>query len=324
MHRIVYEAFGSADVIHLARAGVPEPGPGEVRVRVTGAGLNPIDWKTRRGLGFVARQIEEKLPWTPGYDISGMVVAVGEGPAETPGPEAKPWAIGDRVCGLIGFPTAGGGYAEQVVVAATSLCRVPENADLVRMGALPLAGLTAWQGLFEHGRLQPGAKILIHAGAGGVGHLAVQLAKTVDAHVIATGSDENADFLAALGADEIIDYQNEDFLEACYGLDLVLDLVGGEVGKRSLQCLGKDGILVTVPTNTAAEIKAEADRLGLQAVNYTVRPDNEQLETLLAAVAAGDLQVHIEAEYPLRDAAAAQRRLEDGHVRGKLLLVPSQ
>lgn len=316
MHRIVYEAFGEAEVIHLARAPVPEPGPREVRVRVAGAGLNPIDWKTRRGLGFVAQQIRDRLPWTPGFDISGTVVAVGEG--------ARRWTVGDRVCGLVGFPAAGGGYAEQIVVAEDSLCRVPENLDLVPMGALPLAGLTAWQGLFEHGGLKPGAKILIHAAAGGVGHLAVQLAKTVDAHVIATASDENADFLTGLGADEVIDYQREDFLEACYGLDLVLDLVGGEVGKRSAQCLGEHGMLVTVPTNTAADVKAEAEKLGLQAINYTVRPDTEQLEALLDYAVAGELQVHIEAEYHLGDAAAAQRRLEDGHVRGKLILVPSQ
>jgi NADPH2:quinone reductase len=316
MHRIVYEAFGEAEVIHLARAPVPEPGPGEVRLRVTGAGLNPIDWKTRRGLGFAAQQIRDRLPWTPGYDVSGTVVALGEG--------VNRWNIGDRVCGLVGFPAVGGGYAEQVVAAEDSLCRVPESLDLIRMGALPLAGLTAWQGLFEQGALKPGAKILIHAGAGGVGHLAVQLAKAVDAHVIATASDENADFLAGLGADEVIDYQREDFVEVCYGLDLVLDLVGGEVGKRSVHTLGADGILVTVPTNTADEVKAEAEKQGVRAVSYTVRPDTEQLETMLEWAEVGDLQVHIEADYHLGDAAAAQRRLEDGHVRGKLILVPSQ
>lgn len=315
MHRIVYEAFGEAEVIHLARAPVPEPGPGEVRLRVTGAGLNPIDWKTRRGLGFVARQIEDRLPWTPGYDVSGVVVALGEG--------ARTWAIGDRVCGLVNFPSIGGGYAEQVVVPQTSLCRVPETVDLTQVGALPLAALTAWQGLFEYGELKPGAKILIHAAAGGVGHLAVQLAKTLDAHVIATASDENADFLAALGADEVIDYQREDFVDVCYGLDLVFDLVGGDVGKRSVRTLGTEGILVTVPINTADQIKAEAEAQGVRAVNFTVRPETEQLDSMLEWVESGDLQVHIEAEYHLGDAAAAQRRLEDGHVRGKLILVPS-
>lgn len=315
MHRIVYEAFGEAEVIHLARAPVPEPGPGEVRLHVAGAGLNPIDWKIRRGLGFVAQQIRDRLPWTPGYDVSGTVVAVGEG--------SKRWSIGDRVCGLVGFPTAGGGYSEQVVVKEASLCRVPETVELVRMGALPLAGLTAWQGLFEQGGLKPGAKILIHAGAGGVGHLAVQLAKMVEAHVIVTASAENADFLVGLGADEVIDYHQEDFVEVCYGLDLVLDLIGGTVGRRSTHVLGTEGVLVTVPTNTADEVMAEAERQNVRSAHYTVRPDSEQLETMLEWADTGDLKVHIEAEYPLGDAAAAQRRLEDGHVRGKLILVPS-
>lgn len=316
MHRIVYEAFGEAEVVRLARSSVPEPGPGEVRLRVTGAGLNPIDWKTRRGLGFVAEQIRDRLPWTPGYDVSGTVVAMGEG--------VKRWTVGDRVCGMVGFPTGGGAYAEQVVVPQDCLCLVPETADLVRMGGLPLAGLTAFQGLFEQGDLKPGAKILIHAAAGGVGHLAVQLAKTVDAHVIATASAENADFLVTLGADEIIDYEKEDFIEVAYGLDLVLDLLGGDIGKRSVHCLGSQGVLVTVPTNTAVEVKAEAERQGVRALNYTVRPDVDQLERLLDYVASGDLIVHAEAEYHLGDAAAAQRRLEEGHVRGKLILVPSQ
>lgn len=314
MRRIVYEAFGEAEVIHLVRAPVPEPGPNDVRLQVVAAGLNPIDWKTRRGLGFVAQQIGDKLPWTPGFEVSGTVTAVGA--------DVRDWKLGDRACGMVGFPLGAGGYAEQVVTAADRLCQVPENLDMISVGGLPLAGLTAWQGLFEHGKLKSGDKILIHAGAGGVGHLAIQLAKTLDVHVIATASDENIDFLTGLGADEVIDYHNDDFVEECYGLDLVLDLVGGEVGRRSVHTLATGGTLVTVPTNTADAVIAAAEKQGLHAVNFTVRPDTEQLESMLELMEQGDLRVHVEAEYHLGDAAAAQRRLEEGHVRGKLVLVP--
>ncbi|WP_111493858.1 MULTISPECIES: NADP-dependent oxidoreductase [Marinobacter] len=312
MRRIVYERFGEADELKLAEAEHPVPAAGEVCIRVAGAGLNPIDWKTRKGLGFAAQQIKDALPWTPGYDVAGTVTDVGEG--------VHTLAAGDRVMGMIGFPTQGGGYAEYALARADELILVPEELPLIDAGALPLAALTAWQGLFEMGQLKADDKVLIHAGAGGVGHLAVQFARARGAHVIATASGANADFLATLGADEVIDYTSDDFVDACYGLDLVLDLVGGDTGKRSLHTLAEQGVLVTIPTVTADPIITEAENMGLKAHGMTVRPDIFHLEEIAELIEDGDVRLHIDEAFPLAEAAAAHRRLETGHVRGKLVL----
>ncbi|OEY66462.1 NADP-dependent oxidoreductase [Marinobacter sp. X15-166B] len=308
---VVYDRFGEAEVLRTATMAVPEPEAGEVCVRVAGAGLNPIDWKTRKGLGFAARQIEDSLPWTPGYDMSGEVVAIGSG--------VTTFAVGDRVMGMIGFPSAGGGYADYAIARADELVMVPEELDLVTAGALPLAALTAWQALFEVGKLEPEQKVLILAGAGGVGHFAVQFAFARGAHVIATTSERNTDFLDKLGAHEIIDYHTTNVEEECYGLDLVLDLLGGEAGKRALRTLGEQGVLVTVPTVTADEIISAAEELGLRAHGMTVRPDVFHLEEIAELIEDGDVTIHIDQRYPLEAAADAHRTLETGRVRGKLV-----
>ncbi|UDL07443.1 NADP-dependent oxidoreductase [Marinobacter sp. CA1] len=312
MQRIVYHRFGEADELSLETAAVPLPGTGQVCVRVAGAGLNPIDWKTRKGLGFAARQIESHLPWTPGYDMAGEVIAVGD--------EVTTLAPGDRVMGMIGFPGDGGGYAQYALARADELAIVPEELDLVSAGAVPLAALTAWQGLFEVAELEPEQKVLIHAGAGGVGHFAVQFALERGAHVIATASAANRDFLNALGVHEVIDYATMDFVDECYGLDVVLDLVGGDIGRRSLHTLSEHGVLVTIPTVTADEIISSAEAMGLKAHGMTVRPEVFHLEEIAELIEDGDVRVHVERVFPLAEAGAAQQQLERGHGRGKLVL----
>lgn len=312
MRRITYDRFGDAQVLRLDRCERPAPGTGEVLVRVAGAGLNPIDWKTRKGLGFAARQIENRLPWTPGYDMSGTVEQVGEG-VDTLSP-------GDRVMGMIGFPERGGAYADYAVARADELIIVPEELDLVTAGGLPLAALTAWQALFEVAHVGPRDKVLVHAGAGGVGHFAVQFALVRGAHVIATASAANRDFLAALGVHEVIDYHTTDIVEECYGLDAVIDLIGGETGKRSLHTLGEGGVLVTIPTVTADDIITEAEKRGLKAHGMTVRPDVFHLDEIAELIEDGDVHVHVDRIFPLEEAVEAHKLLEQGHVRGKLVL----
>ncbi|MCK7549013.1 NADP-dependent oxidoreductase [Marinobacter koreensis] len=312
MRHVVYEQFGEPDVLQVVSSPVPEPGDGQVLIRVHGAGLNPIDWKTRKGLGFAARQIEGSLPWTPGYDVAGEVVEVGSG--------VTTFVPGDRVMGMVGFPVDGGGYSEFALASADELAIVPEELDLVQAGGVPLAALTAWQGLFEMGNLESGQKILIHAGAGGVGHFAVQFALERGAHVIATASARNRDFLAELGVHEVIDYHETDFVDECYGLDMVLDLMGGEIGKRSLHTLGEQGVLVTIPTVTADDIISEAERMGLRAHGMTVRPDVFHLEEIAELIEDGDVRVHVDQQFALDDVRSAHETLEGGHVRGKLVL----
>lgn len=312
MNHVVYDRFGARDVLRVTESELPEPGAGEVLLRVHGAGLNPIDWKTRKGLGFAARQIESHLPWTPGYDVAGEVVALGEA--------VTTLAPGDKVMGIIGFPTTGGACAEYALARADELAIVPEELDLVSAGGVPLAALTAWQALFEVARLESGQKILVQAGAGGVGHFAVQFALERGAHVIATASPANRDFLAELGVHEVIDYHTTDVGDECYGLDVVLDLVGGETGKRSLHTLSESGVLVTIPTVTADDIVSEAEAMGLRAHGMTVRPDSFHLDEIAELIEDGDVKVHIEKVFPLAEVAAAHELLEGGHVRGKLVL----
>ena len=311
MRRVAYGRFGEVDVLRVEQADIAQPGADEVRVRVAGAGLNPIDWKTRKGLGFAARQIENDLPWTPGYDVAGEVVAVGDA--------VTTLVPGDRVMGMIGFPAGGGGYAEYVIAPAADLAMVPEELDLVSAGALPLAALTAWQALFEVAGLETGQKVLVHAGAGGVGHFAVQFALERGAHVIATASDSNRDFLAGLGVHEVIDYHTTRVEDECFGLDVVLDLIGGEVGKRSLHTLSKHGVMVTIPTVTADEIITQAESMGLRAHGMTVRPDVFHLEEIAELIEDGDVRIHIDQTFSLDQVQQAHQTLEDGHVRGKLV-----
>ncbi|MEE3169755.1 MAG: NADP-dependent oxidoreductase [Pseudomonadota bacterium] len=312
MRHVIYDRFGERDVLQVVRSDLPTPAEGQVLVRVHGAGLNPIDWKTRKGLGFAARQIENSLPWTPGYDLAGEVVAVGE--------QVTTLTPGDRVMGMVGFPAMGGGYSEYALAEADELAIVPEELDLVTAGGLPLAALTAWQALFEVAKLEAGQKILIHAGAGGVGHFAVQFARERGAHVIATASAGNRDFLAELGVHEVIDYRTTDIVEECYGLDVVLDLIGGDTGKRSLHTLGEQGVLVTIPTVTADEIISEAEAMGLRAHGMTVRPDVFHLDEIAELIEDGDVRLHREKACSLEDVAQAHEMLEGGHVRGKLVL----
>ncbi|MFO8142390.1 MAG: NADP-dependent oxidoreductase [Marinobacter sp.] len=312
MRHVVYDRFGEQDVLRVTESPVPVPGEGEVLIRVHGAGLNPIDWKTRKGLGFVATQIEHSLPWTPGYDAAGEVVAVAE--------DVTTLAPGDRVMGMIGFPVAGGAYAEYAIANVEDLAIVPEELDLMAAAGAPLASLTAWQALFEVARLESGQKILILAGAGGVGHFAVQFALERGAHVIATASAENRDFLAGLGVHEVIDYHTSDIADECYGLDVVLDLVGGDTGKRALHTLAESGVLVTIPTNTADEVVSAAEALGLRAHGMRVRPDAFHLDEIAELIEDGDVKVHVERVFALDQVNDAHALLEAGHVRGKLVL----
>lgn len=316
MKSIEYTSFGETDVLQLTERVKPEPKGHEVRVKVVAAGLNPIDYKTRKGLGFVAGQIAAQLEdhqgWVPGYDIAGEVDAVGE--------DCRDWRVGDRVMGMIGFPLQGGGYAEYVTTTSEMLCRVPDRLDLEKAAGVPLAALTAWQALFEVGSVKEGDKVLIHAAAGGVGHFAVQFAKARGAYVIATASGRNHDFLHEIGVDEAIDYTKTDFVDACYGLDFVLDTMGGDIGHWSLGVLAATGQLVTVPTVTAEQIIKEGDKLGIKTVGLTVHPDQEGLAAIAELIETEDVSVHIDKQFPLEDAKIAHTELETGHVRGKLVL----
>ncbi|MBW3578201.1 MAG: NADP-dependent oxidoreductase [Actinobacteria bacterium] len=308
MRAVVAQQTGDADVLAVDEVDKPTPGPGEVLIRNHAAGINPVDWKTRRG-GGVAGQVGEP-PWILGWDVAGVVEAVG--------PDVAQFATGDAVFGMVRFPELGRAYAEHVAAPAEHLASKPASISAVEAAALPLVALTAWQALFDHAGLQPGATVLIHAAAGGVGHVAVQLAKWKDARVIGTSS-RHADFLRSLGVDEVIDYTSTDFAEAVDDVDVVIDPIGGDTLVRSLDVLVPEGVLVRL-SSLSDEERQLADERGVRATGMLVEPDGEQLARIAALVDEGVLEPRVQATYRLDEAPDAHRVSEDGHVCGKLVL----
>jgi NADPH:quinone reductase-like Zn-dependent oxidoreductase len=309
MRAIVQNAFGEPDVLQLGERPLPEPIGTEVRVRVQAAGVNPVDWKTRAGKGAAAQW---GLPLTVGWDVAGVVDAVGPGVTR--------FAVGDPVFGMPWFPRPASAYAEFVTAPSRHFARRPDALGVVEAGGLSLAGLTAWQCLVDVAQVQPGQRVLVHAGAGGVGHLAVQIAKSRGAHVIATASAAKHDLLADLGVDEAVDYRNRRFEEVVEPVDVVYDLIGGDVSVRSLDVLRPDGVMIVLPSSAAAAAIEAAGNRGLHAVGVLVEPDGDGLEDLAALVEAGGLRVLIDETFPLDRAADAHRLGEQGRATGKIVL----
>ncbi|GAA4118776.1 NADP-dependent oxidoreductase [Aminobacter aganoensis] len=306
MRAITQTTVGGPEVLELADVPAPQPKPGEVLIRTRAAGVNPVDAAVRGGyyplLGEPA--------FTVGWDVSGTVEAVGSGVTDL--------APGDEVFGMPRFPAEAAAYAELVTAPASELARKPETLDHLDAGALPLAGLTAWQGLVTFGRLKAGDRVLIQAGAGGVGHLAVQIAKARSAYVIATASPGKVDFVRSLGADEVIDYTSNDFIAKAGPVDMVFEALGGDHPEKSLKVLKNGGTLVVLlgATDKAA---AEAETRGIRIERISVRPDRAGLEELAKLVEAGKLKVHVARSFPLAEAAAAHSFLADKPI-GKVVL----
>lgn len=308
--QIVITQFGEPEVLAIQSAEVPTPQPGDVLVKVAFAGVNPIDVKTRAGLGWAASQNKDKLPWVPGYDISGQVVACGEG--------CERFNAGQNVAGFIGFPLQGGGYSQYVCVPESELSLVPDSITLEAAAALPLAGQTAVQAL-DKGGVKEGQRVLILAGAGGVGHIAVQVAVAAKAEVFTTCSDVNLDYMATLGA-HAINYKFSPVSERVTDADVLIDLVGGDAALDALKCLKDGATVVTIPTLSAELICEKAKLLGFEATGMLVDPNPQQLDTLIYMVSVGLLKTEIFKVYPMDKAVEAHHQIETGHTRGKVLL----
>jgi len=309
MQAIATPTWGGPEVLQLVTVPRPEPRPTEILVAVHAAGLNPTDWKGRATGGFG----EWGDPPIQGYDVSGVVEAVGPG--------ASLFAPGDPVLGMPRFPEQAGAYAEYVAAPSRHFVRKPDALDHVHAAALPLVGLTAWQALAEVAEVRPGQRVLIHAAAGGVGHVAVQVAKALGAHVIGTASAAKHDFVRALGADEMIDYRTEDFAAELRDLDVVLDTIGGDYGPRSLAVLRDGGVLVSLlGDGLDADGERAAAARGIRTGWTLVEPDRHGLLALVELVETGRLRVEVERTFPLADAAEAHRVGEAGRTSGKLVL----
>ncbi|EKO3810020.1 NADP-dependent oxidoreductase [Vibrio harveyi] len=308
--QIAITEFGNAEVLAIQTTSTPTPQTGEVLVKVAYSGVNPIDVKTRAGLGWAAAQNKDNLPWVPGYDISGKVVSCGE--------ETSRFQEGDEVAGFIGFPIRGGGYSQYVCVPESELSHVPNSVALEAAAVLPLAGQTAAQALSK-ANVTEGDRVLILAGAGGVGHLAVQIAVATKAEVFTTCSERNLDYLATLGA-HAVNYQFAPVSERVEDVDVLIDLVGGDAALDALKCLTDNARVITVPTITAELICEKAKLLGFEASGMLVEPDREQLDTLLYMVGVGLLKTEVQHVYPMTDVIEAHKQVGSGRTRGKILL----
>ncbi|MEZ3182229.1 NADP-dependent oxidoreductase [Streptomyces pimonensis] len=307
MHAISQDIHGAPDVLKEVRLPKPVPGLSQISVAVRAAGVNPTDWKHRAGGGFV-----DRLPLVLGWDVSGIVEAVGYG--------VTLFKPGDEVFGMLPYPYGVGSHAEYVTAPARAFAHKPAGVDHIQAGALPLAALTAYQALVDTAGVRPGQRVLVHAAAGGVGHLAVQIAKARGAYVIGTASAPKHDFVRSLGADEVIDYRSVDFAEALQDIDVVLDPLSGDTRARSLGILRPGGVLVSLLPGTDPDEAARADELGVRVETLLVEADHAGMKAIADLVEAGSLRAHIEAVFPLAEAAAAHTLGETDRTTGKLVL----
>jgi NADPH:quinone reductase-like Zn-dependent oxidoreductase len=300
MHAVAIRETGGPEVLSYEEVDRPEPGDGEVLIRVHAASVNPADWKYRRGVA------EKPLPAILGLDVSGTVED-----SRADGLEA-----GDEVFGV----AASGSYAEYATAAAATIAKKPAGVSHEQAAAIPVAGLSAWQALFDRGGLESGQTALIAGGAGGVGHFAVQFAHNAGARTIGTGSSRNRDFVLGLGADEYVDYTQQDVGESVSDADLALDTVGGETTGSLIPTLRVGGILVTIANAPPDEAARER---GASAELVVMSPSADQLAQVADLVAAGEVRVEIADVIPIADVARAHELSETGHVRGKIVLALS-
>lgn len=307
MRVITQQQLGGPDVLTIVDAPTPRPLPTEVLVRVRAIGLNPLEARLRAGEFPLLGQ----PPFVLGWDISGVV---------DDAPQTWRWRRGDEVFGMPLFPRAANAYAEVVAAPALHLVRKPASLSHVEAAALPVVGLTAWQGLVDLGGVTEGDRVLVHGGGGGVGHVAIQIAKALGAHVITTASASKREFVEGFGADEVIDYTSVDFTEVVRDVDLVLDTIGGHTVERSLAVLRPGGHLVTAVAEDDSLLVAKFEAAGMRFSGIAVDPDPVALRGLVDLVERGRLRVHVQETFPFERVADAHRLMERGHLQGKVVL----
>ncbi|MEV5498642.1 NADP-dependent oxidoreductase [Nonomuraea fuscirosea] len=298
--------LGGPDVLRLTELPRPAPGPGQILVAVHAAGLNPTDFKHRALSIFLPPP-----PLTLGWDVSGTVVETGPG--------VTLFQPGDEVFGMLPYPSGAGSHAEYVTGPTRAFVAKPTEIDHIQAAALPLAALTAWQALVDTARLRAGQRVLIHAAAGGVGHLAVQIAKERGAHVTGTASAPKHAFLRELGADACIDHRTEDFTDTEERYDVVLDTLGGQTATRSVGVLRPGGILISLVPG-ADDTPAAAEKAQVLTATLIVEHDQAVMRAIADLAARGRLRPHISATFPLAEGARAHALGETGRTTGKLVL----
>ena len=305
MKAVRIHGYGGIETLIYEDAPMPVAGPDEVLIKITAASVNPVDSKIRDG--HMKEGLKINFPFILGWDVSGVIEAVGA--------VVTRFAAGDKVYARADT-SRNGSYADYMVVRAAEVAFAPDSIPLNFAAAIPLAGQTAWAGLFEHGNLRSGQTVLIHGASGGVGVFAVQLARIAKAHVIAVTSTKNVDFVKALGADEVIDYTKHDFSTMVKDVALVFDTIGGETQKKSWGVIKKGGLLVST---VGADQKA-AEQHSVQAKSFMVNSNGARLQEMSGLVDDNKLKVIIEKEFALKDIKEAHKLSEAGHVRGKIVI----
>jgi NADPH:quinone reductase-like Zn-dependent oxidoreductase len=293
----------------LAYDEIPQPTPaaGEVLIQVAAIGVNPVDWKLR--LLPVRSRFKLPMPCIPGADVAGVVVGVGEG--------VTAFKAGDEVFAMIGLT---GAYAQYICAAEAHIAHSPKTLNHTQAASVPLAALTAWQALFEHGSLEAGQTALIHGAAGGVGGFAVQFARARGARVVATASAGNASYVTGLGAEDVLDYRTDSADRYPKQVDFVLDLIGDEAVDHLIDALKPGCMLVQVAPGGSAETAQKAKAAGVQTLGMQVHPDGGQLQQIAALIDTGKVSTTVAAVYPLAEAGKAHELSQQGHTRGKIVL----
>ena len=312
MKAAIINEFGNADVLQITEVYKPEINEEQVLIKVKAIGINPVDTKVRAGTSGISKQI--KLPVILGWDVSGIVENVGKNVTQ--------FKTGDQVFGCVGFPRLGNAYAEFTIADPNLLAIKPNNISFEEAAAIPIAGLTAYQAINEELKVSSGQKVLIQAAAGGVGHLAVQLAKMNGAFVIGTASGKNEKFLKSLGVDQFIDYQKEKFEDVVHEVDAALDAMGGNVLYRTISCVKRGGIVVCLPSSTKNDPKAieHAHKRNIQITWPMMRADGEEMRIIASLLQEKKLKVFVDKIFTLDQIAWAHKAVETHQTKGKVVV----
>ncbi len=306
MKAIRLHQFGGPETLRYEDVEPPTVGPGDVLIRVMAASVNPIDWKIREGL--LQPVLRHRLPLTPGWDVSGVVEVAGE--------SVRNFRRGDAVYAFCDLHR-NGCYAQYAAVRESEVARKPGTVSHVEAASLPMTGTTAWNALMQVAVVGAGQRVLVHAGAGGVGSLAIQIARWRGAHVIATASEGNRALVESLGAGEVIDYRSTRFQDVVRGVDVVLDTIGGKTHEESFEVLRPGGIVIST-ISQPDEVRAR--EAGVRGMFVMTQPSATALEKIAELVDSGKLRPVVGAEFSLAEAARAQELSQSGRARGKIVL----
>lgn len=302
MKAVRIDQYGDESVLQVVEVDKPQPASDQVLIKVCAASVNPVDWKIRDGAGA---RFGMSLPIFLGSEMAGIVEKVGD--------KVTDLRVGDEVYGMV----KAGAYAQYVLANPDEVAIKPANLDFPHAAAIPLAALTAWQAMFDIGKLSAGQKILITAAAGGVGSLAVQLAKAKGAIVTGMASSQNEAFVRVLGADDFVDYTKQSFDEVVTDMDVVFDAVGGDTFERAFKCVKQGGYLVT---SVAFPTDEQGARYGVSALRVLCKPDRDELDEISRLVVANQLKPYVSQVFPLEQVGAAHQLSKQGRTRGKIIL----